>query len=60
MAQLAQATWLSFIAFGVAALFHPVAYHFYFYLLAGLATACRMGRAHRVPREMASTPAHSQ
>ena len=60
IAHLAQATWLSFIAFGVAALFHPVAYHFYFYYLAGLATACRMGLAHRVRSEVTSTAVHSQ
>ena len=40
-AHLAQALWLSLVAFGVAALFHPVAYHFYFYYLAGLSAACR-------------------
>jgi hypothetical protein len=39
--QLAQATRLSLIAFAVAAIFHPVAYHFYFYYLAGLAVASR-------------------
>jgi O-antigen ligase len=31
----------SLIAFSVAALFHPVAYQFYFYLVAGLAVAAR-------------------
>jgi O-antigen ligase len=36
---LADATRLSLIVFGVAALFHPVAFHFYFYWVAGLATA---------------------
>lgn len=30
---------ISLIAFGVAALFHPVAYQFYFYIIAGLAVA---------------------
>jgi len=30
---------VSMIAFAVAALFHPVAYHFYFYVIAGLAIA---------------------
>jgi probable O-glycosylation ligase (exosortase A-associated) len=54
-AHLAQATWLSLIAFGVAALFHPVAYHFYFYYLAGLATACRTSLARRTHREAPST-----
>jgi O-antigen ligase len=32
---------VSLIAFGVAALFHPVGYHFYFYYIAGLAVACK-------------------
>jgi O-antigen ligase len=36
---LSQATRLSLVAFVVAAFFHPVAYHFYFYFLAGLAVA---------------------
>ena len=39
--RLAQATRLSLVAFVVAAFFHPVAYHFYFYFLAGLAVAAR-------------------
>ena len=47
LAQFAQATRLSLIAFGVAGLFHPVAYHFYFYYLAGLASALSTGRAAR-------------
>jgi probable O-glycosylation ligase (exosortase A-associated) len=59
-AHLAQATWLGLIAFGVAALFHPVAYHFYFYYLAGLATACRMVLAQRTRREATSAAVHSQ
>jgi O-antigen ligase len=59
-AHLAQATWISLIAFGVAALFHPVAYHFYFYYVAGLATACHMGLAQRARREATSTVVHSQ
>jgi O-antigen ligase len=39
VACLADATRLSLLAFVVAALFHPVAYNFYFYYLAGLAVA---------------------
>jgi probable O-glycosylation ligase (exosortase A-associated) len=57
-AHLAQATWLSLIAFGVAALFHPVAYNFYFYYLAGLATACRMVLAQRTRCEATSAAVH--
>lgn len=36
---LAEGLKVSLIAFCVAALFHPVAYHFYFYYIAGLAMA---------------------
>jgi len=36
---LAEGIQTSLIAFAVAALFHPVAYHFYFYYMAGLAIA---------------------
>ncbi len=38
---LAEAVQVSLIAFAVAALFHPVAYHFYFYYIAGLAIAVK-------------------
>jgi O-antigen ligase len=41
-AHLAAAIQVSLIAFGVAALFHPSAYHFYFYYVAGLAVAVRL------------------
>lgn len=36
---IAEGLRVSLIAFAVAALFHPVAYHFYFYTIAGLAIA---------------------
>lgn len=36
---LAEGLKVSLIAFSIAALFHPVAYHFYFYYIAGLAMA---------------------
>lgn len=38
---LAEGIRISLIAFMVAALFYPVAYHFYFYVVAGLAAAAR-------------------
>ena len=38
---LAGAIRISLVAFAVAAIFYPVAYHFYFYYLAGLASAAR-------------------
>jgi len=38
---LAEGIQISLAAFSVAALFHPVAYHFYFYYIAGLALALR-------------------
>lgn len=39
LAALAQAITLSLVAFAVAAFFHPIAYQFYFFCLAGLAVA---------------------
>lgn len=38
---LAVASRVSLLAYAVAAMFHPVAYHIYFYLIAGLAIAFR-------------------
>ncbi|MCA1798669.1 MAG: O-antigen ligase family protein [Xanthomonadaceae bacterium] len=38
---VAEGIWVSLIAFAFAGLFYPAAYHFYFYLLAGLALAAR-------------------
>jgi O-antigen ligase len=58
-AHLAQGTWLSLIVFGVAGLFYPVAYHFYFYYLAGLAAACRSLSAQRARPEATRAAAHA-
>jgi O-antigen ligase len=45
---LAQALWISLIGFAVAVNFYPVAYHFYFYYLAGLAVAVKvLARKHQ-------------
>ncbi len=41
MTAMAEAIQLSLIAFGVAAMFHPVAYHMYLYYFAGLAVAAK-------------------
>jgi hypothetical protein len=38
---LATGVKMSLVAFGVAAMFHPIAYHFYFFSVAGLAVALR-------------------
>lgn len=38
---LAEGIQISLVAFAVAALFHPVGYHFYFYYMAGLAVAVK-------------------
>jgi O-antigen ligase len=38
---LAQGVQISLLAFSVAGMFHPVAYHLYFYYMAGLAVALR-------------------
>ncbi len=56
---IAEGLRVSLIAFAVAALFHPVAYHFYFYIIAGLATAaaaiCAAG--HSAPAAQRAIPA---
>ncbi|HEU4522652.1 MAG TPA: O-antigen ligase family protein [Thermoanaerobaculia bacterium] len=39
---LCEALEISLVAFGICALFYPVAYHFYFYYMAGLALAARV------------------
>ena len=41
LAALASATEVSLGAFTVAAMFYPVAYHFYFYVIAGIAVAVK-------------------
>jgi hypothetical protein len=41
LASLAEGIEISLVAFAVAALFHPAAYQFYFYYIAGLAVAAR-------------------
>ena len=41
LSSLAQGIQISLIAYAVAAMFHPVSYHYYFYYLAGLAIAAR-------------------
>jgi hypothetical protein len=41
LALLAEATEGSLVAFAVAAMFHPVAYYFYFYIIAGIAVAVK-------------------
>jgi len=46
---LAGAIRISLMAFAVAAVFYPVAYHFYFYYLAGLAAAARTLHASAAP-----------
>jgi putative inorganic carbon (hco3(-)) transporter len=48
-ARLAAAIEISLVSFAVAALFYPVAYHFYFYYLAALAIAARAMSADVAP-----------
>jgi hypothetical protein len=38
---LASGVTVSLVVFGVAAMFHPIAYQFYFFCVAGLAVALR-------------------
>jgi hypothetical protein len=42
---LAAAVRVSLIAFGVEAMFHPIAYNFYFFSVGGLAVALRAAAA---------------
>lgn len=52
---LAEGIRISLIAFAVAAFFHPVGYHFYFYYFAGLAIAARtIALANRKPTDVAT------
>jgi len=51
LAHLAEAVQVGMIAFAVAACFHPVGYHFYFYYLAGLALGLEKAVASWMPRE---------
>lgn len=48
---LSEAVRVGLLAFAVAALFHPSGYHFYFYLVAGLALAVRAVAGRRVVAE---------
>jgi probable O-glycosylation ligase (exosortase A-associated) len=52
LAVLAQGVQISLVAFAVAAFFHPIAYQFYFFCLAGLAVA--LVNAHRAEAAPAS------
>lgn len=58
-AHLARATRLSLTAFGVAALFHPVAYNFFFYYLAGLAVAASRISGGRIGPSGKRAPLHA-
>jgi len=49
---LAEALEVSLIVFAVAGFFHPVAYHFYFYYIAGLALGGRVAINNAVDREL--------
>jgi putative inorganic carbon (HCO3(-)) transporter len=52
---LAEGIRISLYAFAVAALFHPVGYHFYFYYFAGLAIAARMIATRSGPEPVMAT-----
>ena len=52
VSHLAEGIEISLLGFAVAAFFHPAAYHFYFYYIAGLAVAAR----HVASREPAAAP----
>lgn len=54
MCHVAEALQTGLIAFAVAACFHPVGYHFYFYYLAGLALGLEAAIMPRAPRRSAA------
>lgn len=56
---IAEGLRVSLIAFAVAALFHPVAYHFYFYLIAGLAVAAAAVCATEQPAQAVQRARHA-
>lgn len=55
---IAEGLRVSLIAFAVAAMFHPVAYHFYFYIIAGLAIAAAAICAAGQPAPVAQRAKH--
>ncbi len=57
---LAEGIRISLIAFSVAAFFHPVGYHFYFYYFAGLAIAARTVAAAELQKPAATAAAISR
>lgn len=50
LAPLAAGVQVSLVAFGVAAFFHPIAYQFYFFMIAGLAVAVKSTYLAEKPR----------
>ncbi|HKY32047.1 MAG TPA: O-antigen ligase family protein [Candidatus Polarisedimenticolia bacterium] len=56
LARLAEGVQVSLIAYGVAALFHPLAYHFHFYYIAGMALGLRAAAARSAAARFAPQP----
>ncbi len=56
IAAIAEAVWVSLIAFAVAAVFYPAGYHFYFYYFAGLAVAAARVARTLPPRPVVDRP----
>ena len=56
LARLAGAVRIGLLAFAVAGLFHPVAYYFYFYYLAGLAVAVQRAASLSWPTDPVARP----
>jgi O-antigen ligase len=46
---ISEGVWTSLVAFAIAAFFHPIAYHVYFYYMAGLAVAAKAACRTEVP-----------
>jgi O-antigen ligase len=57
LAALAEAVQLSLIAFAAAVMFYPVAHHFYFYFMGGIAVAVKcLAKAHASPSSQETQP----
>lgn len=59
LSRLAEAAGGAMVAYAVSGMFYPVAYHFYFYIVAGLIVACQQIALHVEPVEVRHVT-HSQ
>jgi hypothetical protein len=57
---IAEGVQISLITFAIAGFFHPVAYQFYFFCIAGLAVALKNTCRAQIAREYGSSPAATE